>query len=116
MEPTLTEFLKIFSEFACLANAKVQFFFDTAKTRVGKKNFCEDQNYKMAVYLMTAHTATILDPSRAANGKITSEKAGDLSVSYDVGGGSEMEELASTQYGLQYLRLTKENTIGAQVL
>lgn len=117
MEPTLTEFLKIFSEFACLANAKVQFFFDTAKSRVGKKNFCSDQTYKMAVYLMTAHTATILDPSRAANGKITSEKVGDVSVSYDVGGGSgEAEELASTQYGLQYLRLIKENVIGAQVL
>jgi hypothetical protein len=115
MEPTLTEFLKIFSEFDCLANAKVQFFYDTAKARVGEKNFCDEQNYKMAVYLMTAHTATILDPARAANGKISSEKAGDLSVSYDVGGGSS-EELASTQYGLQYLRLMKENTIGIQVL
>ncbi len=110
------EFLKIFSEFACLATAKVQFFYDTALTRVGKKNFCDDQTYKMAVYLMTAHTSTILDPSRAASGKITSEKAGDLSVSYDVGGGGEMEELASTQYGIQYLRLMKENTIGIQVL
>lgn len=115
MEPTLTEFLKIFSEFVCLANAKVAFFFDTAKARVGGKNFCDERTYKMAVYLMTAHTATILDPSRAASGKVTSEKVGDLSVSYDVGG-SEMEELASTQYGLQYLRLIKENVIGAQVL
>lgn len=115
MEPTLTEFLKIFSEFACLANPKIQFFYDTALTRVGKNNFCEEQNYKMAVYLMTAHTATMLDPERAANGKITSEKVGDVSVNYDVGGGS-MEDLASTQYGMQLLRLMKENTIGIQVL
>jgi len=116
MEPTLTEFLKIFSEFACLANAKVSFFYDTALARVGRAVFPDAQAYKMAVYLMTAHTATILDPTRAASGKVASEKVGDLSVSYDVGPSSEMEELASTQYGMQYLRLIKENIVGAQVL
>lgn len=116
MEPSLIGFLKIFSEFACLPNARAQFFFDTAISRVGKLNFCQEQAYIMAVYLMTAHTATILDPQRAASGKVTTEKVGDLSISYDVGGSGEVEELSSTQYGLQYLRLMKENVIGAQVL
>lgn len=116
MEPTLKNFLKIFSEFNSVANAKVDFIFCATLERVGKDNFCSEKTYEMAVYLLTAHELTVLDPCKAANGNVTSEKAGDLAISYDTGSGDKADELMSTQYGRQYLRLIKENVIKPQVL
>lgn len=119
MEPTITEFLKIFSEFNSVNSVRLEFFFDTALGRITSEIFHENQSYKMAVYLMTAHTASMLDPSKAANGSIASEKVGDVAVSYNtsnVGNPDSWEDLPSTQYGLQLMRLLKENIISAQVL
>lgn len=115
MEPTQKEFLTIFSEFTCEDSGKVEFLFDIAKSRVSETNFCDERSYRMAVYLILAHTLTILRPGCAENGKVSSEKVGDISVSYDTTSGGD-NEFSSTQYGLQYLRLIKENTLTVRVL
>lgn len=115
MEPTIKEFMIIFPEFACADSTRLEFFFDTAKGRVNAAIFCEDTSHHMAVYLVTAHSLTIMNPENAGGGKVSAEKVGDVAISYQSTGDGE-GEFSSTQYGLQYLRLLKENVITANVL
>lgn len=115
MEPTLVEFREIFPEFASSSDARVQYFMDLATAQVNTTAFGDC--YAQAVYLLTAHNLTMMDPSRASSGSKSMEKVGDLAVSYDTSSGTGMDaEFNQTQYGKQFLQLRNSKVISPLVL
>lgn len=115
MEPTLADFRIVFPEFASTSDARVQYYMDLAVAQVGKIAFGDC--YAQAVYLITAHNLTMMDPSRATSGSKSSEKAGDLAVSYDTSSGKGMDAMFNqTQYGKQFLQLRNSKVISPLVL
>ena len=115
-EPNIEQFRKIFPEFSEIADCRIDFFMSQAKNQISTTAFGD--SYAYAVYLVTAHILTISDPARAQNAAITSEKAGDLSVSYNVAGGigDGFDEYRQTQYGLQYITLVKSCIMTVNVI
>jgi len=115
LEPTLAEFRTIFSEFVAQSDARVQYYMDLAELQVGKIVF--GNSYAQAVYLLTAHSLTMMDPSRAQNGEKASEKVGDLAVSYSTSSGKSLDaELNQTQYGKQFIQMRNALVINPMVL
>lgn len=110
MEPTLEEFREIFTEFNSIGNPRVQYYFELSQGQVGEKAFADC--YAQAVYLMTAHNLTMMDPSRAQNGEKSSEKAGDLAVSYNTASGNGLDAyLNQSQYGKQFIQLRNAKVV-----
>lgn len=115
MEPTILEFRDIFPEFNSISNTRIQYYLDLAISQVGKNAFGDC--YAQAVYLVTAHNLTMMDPSRAQNGNKSSEKVGDLAVSYDTSSGKGLDAMFNqTQYGKQFLQLRNSKVIAPLVL
>jgi hypothetical protein len=109
MNPTLEEFLTIFPEFASMG-AKANFFYPLALDQVATNQF--GNSYAYAVYLLTAHMMTSL--TSAGSGIKTSERVGDVAISYHII--DNEEELSSTKYGIEFLRLRKSKVISTLVL
>ena len=110
MEPTLLEFRTIFPEFDLQSDARVQYYMDLAIAQVGKNAFGDC--YAQAVYLVTAHNITMMDPSRSVSGTKASEKVGDLAISYDTSSGKGMDAMFNqTQYGKQFLQLRNSKVV-----
>jgi len=116
MEPTLEEFRDVFSEFSTISDGRINYFMNQAKKEISEAYFLE--SYSHAVYLVTAHTLIINDPSRAGKGTVTSESAGDLSVGYNANTAVEEKNLyySQTQYGMQFLQLQKSCIITMNVI
>lgn len=115
MEPTIEEFREIFPEFDSLPSPRVQYYLDLAVAQVGKNAFGDV--YSQAVYLVAAHNLTMMDPSRSENGTKSSEKVGDLAISYDTSSGKGMDAMFNqTQYGKQFLQLRNSKVIAPLVL
>lgn len=117
MNPTIDDFLVIFSEFdddSIYAFAKVEYFFNQSLLQVGKNAF--RKNYAHAVYLLTAHNLIMNDSSRVNDGQIKSEKAGDLSTTYVTEAGEGQDQyLRQTNYGLQYIELRDSTIISINI-
>lgn len=115
MEPTIEKFREIFTEFNTIGNSRVQYYLDLAIGQVGKNAFGDC--YEQAVYLLTAHNLTMMDPSRAQNGEKSSEKAGDLAVSYNTTAGKGLDMyLNQSQYGKQFIQLRDSKVVAPMVL
>lgn len=86
--------------------SRVDFFIEQAKLSVNSDVFGTKAD--LAVGLLAAHMLTVSNRSGAA-GAITEEKVGEVSVKFDVGGSKDdrNEDLRSTGYGLQFLRLRR---------
>ena len=110
MDPTIEEFLAIFPEFSSVVNTRIQYYMDLAIAQVGKDAFGDC--YAQAVYLITAHNLTMMDPSRSENGEKSSEKVGDIAVSYNttVANGQDAE-FNQTQYGKQFIQLRNSKVV-----
>lgn len=116
MEPTLSQFREIFTEFSSESDSKIEYWMNQAKNQVSSTAFGD--SYAHAVYLVTSHYLIINDPARAQNGAISSEKAGDLSVTYKTGENINdgFGEFRQTQYGLQYITLVKSCVMTVNVV
>ena len=116
MEPTVSEFKKIFPEFSDTAKSRIEYYMSQAQNEISTTSFGD--SYVHAVYLVTAHNLTISDPDRAANGATASEKAGDLAVTYKTtsGGNDPFQEYRQTNYGIQYITLVKSNVMTINVI
>lgn len=115
MNPTYDEFLEIFDEFNSYSPNKVEYYFNLSLGQVGKKAFGDC--YAQAVYLMTAHNLTMSKASKATSGQKSSEKVGDISVTYNTGGADGVDAyLMQTNYGLQFIELRHSKVIGMSIV
>lgn len=115
MNPTIDEFLDIFDEFNSFNSTKVGYYFNSSLCQVGKNAFGDC--YAQAVYLMTAHNLTMSNPSKAGAGQKSSEKVGDISVSYNTGSADGIDAfLTQTNYGLQFIELRNSKVIGMSIV
>ena len=117
MEPNINDFLAIFTEFDNEPEARINFQLNAAKNNVSSDAF--KANYLTAVYLLTAHNLEMFKISKAGKGSVASERAGDLSIGYFNSGNTAVSfgsSLGQTQYGLQFLELSRNSIITAQVL
>lgn len=116
MEPTIEEFREIFPEFNSIGNPRVQYYFNLSVGQVGKNAFGDC--YAQAVYLMTAHNLVMSDPNRAQSGEKSSEKVGDLAVSYNTTSATDDLDsyLRQTQYGKQFIQLRNSKVIMPNVV
>lgn len=105
-------FLAVFTGFSSVDNTRLEYYLEQAQNQVDESAF--GVNYTHAVYLRLAHMLTLLDPSTAGQGPVTSEKAGDVQYSYSYIAGEE--SLSQSKYGLEFMELRKENVVGAIVL
>lgn len=107
-------FLTVFDEFKNVDTDKIDAYLDIATLRVPSTIWNAATNYATA--LLTAHmlsTSGALPGQGAgsAGGAVTDESVGDVSRSFATVGvaGSGDEELRTTRYGIDFLRLRKEN-------
>lgn len=110
--PNYEEFNEIFPEFNHIGSTRRRFLYDSAENNVSEKAF--GGVYTEAVYYLAAHKMTCLGTEQAGEGNVQSEKAGDLSRTYSNVSGEE--DLSSTKYGLEFLRLRKSKVVGAMAL
>lgn len=116
MEINPTNFKEVFPEFASQSEARVQYFLDSAVEQISEAIF--EKSYQRAVFFLAAHDLTMSDPSKAEKPQVTSEKVGDVSVTYSAGYVVKDADnyFKQTQYGLQFLRLRDSSVVGAIVL
>lgn len=115
MNPTLDEFLEIFDEFNSINASKREYYYNLSIGQVGEKAFKDC--YAQAVYLMTAHNLIMSDPSRATSGQKSSERVGDISISYNTGDMDGLDSyLRQTNYGLQFLELRASKVIAMSIV
>jgi hypothetical protein len=112
MEVNIENFLALFPGFANLSPTRIALFLSNAECVVSEKAFGDC--YPQAIFFVTAHNLTMLDPTVANGGAIASEKVGDISLTYkNMGDPSAQDGYTQTQYGLQYLQLRDSRVIGA---
>jgi len=113
-------FKVFFPEFSSVDDARVDIFLTNGKLRVSQKVF--NTTYELAVFYLAAHMlATSINNENSGGagtgnkGAVSSEKVGDLSISYgsiSSGGGSgSSAQLIETSYGREYIQLRKEKTM-----
>lgn len=89
-------------------NALLQIYLDFAKTFVNETKW--GVKYKASVCLLTAHFVTLSIRGAGSSGPITSERVGELAVSYG-SASDKADELLATTYGTMYLQYRKTLTI-----
>ena len=116
MEINATNFKEVFPEFASQSEVRVDMFLDGAKDQISADVF--GKSYERAVLFLAAHDLTMSDPDKASKPQVTSEKVGDVSVSYSSVNAVNNSDnyYMQTQYGLQFLGLRNACVVGATVL
>lgn len=116
MSANISDFKEIFPEFADVPDARVNFFLSGATTQISADVF--ESQTDNAIYFMTAHNLVMNSPEKAGNPTITSERVGEVSVTYQAGYVVKPQDgyFQQTQYGLQYLQLRNSCVITTQVL
>lgn len=106
MSTTVAQVKSIASEFAALDDSVVQDWIDIAAEYVSESFWGTKFDFVEA--LMTAHMMTSLGVSGAtsSSGSVSSERLGDIAVSYSVTAVSA-DSLSSTRYGAQIEQLMK---------
>lgn len=120
-----TSFQTFFPEFSGVDSARIDVFLDNAKLRVSEKVF--NTTYGLAVFFLAAHMLSSSINNTASGGAgtgnkggVSSEKVGDLAISYgsssSAGGGSgSSAQLTETSYGREYIQLRKEKTMSLTI-
>lgn len=97
-----------FPEFSAVPSATIQQWIDEALCNV---NECQwDKRGTFAVELLTAHYLTTFsspDCAEPAAGPVSSEREGQIAVTYAVADRFKDDALGSTKYGRQFLTLRK---------
>lgn len=116
MEATAENIKAIFPEFNAVANPRIESFIEIAKLSVAEKVW--GNSYGVGVSYLVAHllkragaSSGVIGGSSNA-GAVTSEKVGELQRSYALpnfsGGSAEDSLLATTSYGMEFLRLRRQ--------
>ena len=108
-------------EFTCLQESEINAFIEIAKTLICETKWGD--KYRVAVSLLTAHLMKEIgmgsDTSSSQSGPVTSEKVGDLAVTYGsvtAQGGSVTDNLyMTTKYGRLFLLIKKTLSITPMV-
>ena len=112
MAVDLSEFKKMFPEFAGESNPRLQLFVDFAILNVNRTVWAEKAD--RAESLLTAHFLTLANRD-GVGGPVTSERVGDLSRNYGTIK-SDNEDLAQTAYGQMFLTMMKTLPITPRVV
>lgn len=105
--------LKAFApELASVSNARLQIFLDIASKQIAASVW--GSSYDTAHILLAAHCYTLANRTGGAVGPVTSEKVGDIQVSYGKSG-DDTDALNSTSYGALYLQLRDATIINPTV-
>lgn len=105
MATTVAQVQQVASEFASTSDEIIQSYIDIAANYVSLAYWGEDRfNYIHA--LMTAHLMKQVLGGGSGTGPVTSERLGDISVSY-AASASAADELASTCYGALITQLRR---------
>ena len=99
------------AEFATVSDAKVDLYISYAGLFLAENKW--KNRYTFGVILMACHLLSLSGRTGAA-GALSSERVGDLSVSYSSSAGDD--ELRTTSYGEQYISLRKTITTTPIVL
>jgi hypothetical protein len=71
--------------------------------------------YSRGAYALTAHLLTVNGPGASPIGGVKSRSIGDVSVTFSEGA-SALDELGSTRYGAEYVRLRNLISGGAVIV
>lgn len=107
MALSVSDFKTDFPEFQSVDNGVVTRFINKAELRVNRTewgNKADDGVGYLAAHLLKR----MQQGDGAAAGPVSSERVGDINVSYGVSEDFKDRELASTVYGRQYLDLCSE--------
>ena len=97
----LAIFRMLASELASLSDSDVNPWILLASEGISSEYFGSQQNYALA--LLAAHGAKMAGMGGSAGGPLSSEKAGDLAVTYAIAASSS--SYGETRYGRMYERL-----------
>ena len=97
----------LFSEFSSVDDSLVQSYIDIAINYVNL-SFWGSSRFDFIHSLMTAHLMKLngADSSSTASGPVSSERLGDISVSYAVNSVNQ-SDFSSTKYGAQIIQLRR---------
>jgi hypothetical protein len=108
--PTANEFQLRYTEFAAVNDTLIDFVIADA-ARFVDETWLED-DYQRAIMAFAAHQLIMegaLGGNTSSSGVIQSEKLGDASTTYGVGGSSSGSDFGSTTYGKTFLRIQRVN-------
>ena len=100
-------FRTIAKEFGSRDNSEVGIFLELAGSFVSEKVFAE--KYQTGLAYMTAHLMTLSD-RRGSAGSVTSERVGNVGVSYAPSSDSD-DSLTATSYGVVFKSLRRLVTL-----
>jgi len=107
----LSQFKKMFPEFADIPNPRLTLFSEFAAENINRSVFAERAD--RAESLLMAHFLTLANRD-GAGGPVTQERVGDLSTSYGQMG-DKNQLLSTTSYGQMFLTIMKSLSITPRV-
>lgn len=122
MEANASTVKSLFPEFSAVSDARIENFIEVAKLSVSEKSWKE--SYGVGVSYLTAHllkragSGGGVQGGSSNAGVIASEKVGELQRTYaqtNVSSSAEDSILATTSYGVEYLRLRRQLLITPMV-
>ncbi len=118
MNEVLKEFRMRFPEFKAITDDVVVFFINDAAQELSSKKW--GRLYSRGLTTLTAHLLAIyeriIENGDGANYPVTSESAGELSVSYGSTVTAQTAQYELTCYGQEFLRLRRLVAVGALVV
>lgn len=116
MEATAENIKALFPEFSSVSDQRIENFIEIAKLSVAEKvwgsSFGTGVSYLTAHLLKRAGVGGGVQGGSSNPGVVSSEKVGELQRSYALpnfsGGSAEDALLATTSYGMEYLRLRRQ--------
>lgn len=116
MEATAENIKVLFPEFSSVSDQRIENFIEIAKLSVNeavwKSSYGTGLSYLTAHLLKRAGAGGGVQGGSSNAGMVTSEKVGELQRSYALpnfsGGSAEDSLLATTSYGIEYLRLRRQ--------
>ena len=116
MEATAENIKALFPEFGSVTDQRIENFVEIARLSVSEKawgsSYGTGLSYLTAHLLKRAGVGGGVQGGTSQAGVVTSEKVGELQRSYALpnfsGGSAEDSLLATTSYGMEYLRLRRQ--------